>query len=277
MEHYCKDCKNDGDNTCQFTGAVHTTGIECPSFDKKEEVEMFKVGDKVRVVADEERLTTICLEGRKYTGKCGVIDEYNEGKPLLYRVVIEGNDNTRNLAAQDLELVETVESTEAGHTARTFIGHPEGVLEETEPRLAEYVAKAQSTTANSIRTFESGATRDTDQGKLDYVKALSPIVLRRYVQYLDKHRLQSNGSYRSFDNWKQGIPEEAYISGGGRHFIDTWLLTEGYATEDNHGPVEIEDALCAQLFNLMGRLHEMLKDKELKALPSRTSTTPGGF
>ncbi|KKM02617.1 hypothetical protein LCGC14_1782680, partial [marine sediment metagenome] len=34
---------------------------------------------------------------------------------------------------------------------------------------------------DKIRTFSSGATRDTTQGKLDYIKALSPIVLRRYV------------------------------------------------------------------------------------------------
>ena len=111
-----------------------------------------------------------------------------------------------------------------------------------------------------IRKFSSGATRDTDQGKLDYMKALSPIVLRRYVQYLDKHRLQPDGSYRDFDNWKQGIPQEAYISGGGRHFMDTWLLTEGYTTEDNHGPVtDIEDTLCAEIFNKMGRLKEILE------------------
>ena len=116
-----------------------------------------------------------------------------------------------------------------------------------------------------IRTFDSGATRDTTQGKLDYVKALSPIVLRRYVQYLDKHRLQPDGSYRDFDNWKQGIPQDIYHSSGGRHFFDTWLLTEGYTTEDNHGPVDIEDALCAQLFNIQGRLHEILKDKVKKA------------
>jgi hypothetical protein len=112
-----------------------------------------------------------------------------------------------------------------------------------------------------IRTFDTGATRDTTRGKLDYVKALSPIVLRRYVQYLDKHRLQPDGSYRDFDNWKKGIPQETYHSSNGRHFIDAWLLTEGYATEDNHGPVEIEDVLCAQLFNIMGRLHEILKIK----------------
>ena len=112
-----------------------------------------------------------------------------------------------------------------------------------------------------IRTFDTGATRDTTRGKLDYVRALSPIVLKRYVQYLDKHRLQPDGSYRDFDNWKKGIPQETYHSSGGRHFFDTWLLTEGYPTEDNHGPVELEDAICAQLFNLMGRLHEILRAK----------------
>jgi len=112
-----------------------------------------------------------------------------------------------------------------------------------------------------IRTFETGATRDTTQGKLDYVKALSPIVLRRYVQYLDKHRKQSDGSYRDFDNWKKGIPQETYHSSNGRHFFDAWLLTEGYTTEDNHGSVDLEDALCAQLFNIQGRLHEVLKAK----------------
>ena len=124
--------------------------------------------------------------------------------------------------------------------------------------LGHYESKQNS---DVMRKFDSGATRDTTNNKLDYVKALSPIVLRRYVQYLDKHRLQPDGSYRDFDNWKNGIPQEVYHSSGGRHFLDTWLLTEGYATKDNHGPVDLEDALCAQLFNIQGRLHEILKAK----------------
>lgn len=120
--------------------------------------------------------------------------------------------------------------------------------------------KEQSRNSEQIRTFETGATRDVTRGKLDYVKALSPIVLRRYVQYLDKHRLQSDGSYRDFNNWKKGIPQETYRSSNGRHFIDDWLLSEGYATEDNHGPItDIEDVICAKIFNDMGRLHEILK------------------
>jgi hypothetical protein len=41
-EHFCKDCKHsNGDgNTCTYTGAIHTTGIECPAFEPKQENEM---------------------------------------------------------------------------------------------------------------------------------------------------------------------------------------------------------------------------------------------
>jgi len=112
-----------------------------------------------------------------------------------------------------------------------------------------------------IRNFDSGATRDTVEGKLDYVKALCPLVLRRYVQYLDKHRLQSNGSMRDFDNWKKGIPREIYHSSKGRHFFADWLLEEGYKVSDNHGPVDEEEALCGELFNTMGKLREILRAK----------------
>lgn len=139
--------------------------------------------------------------------------------------------------------------------------------EEADEAAALYIAKNTGrileieTSAGKIRTFGTGATRDTVEGKLDYVKALCPLVLRRYVQYLDKHRLQPDGSMRDFDNWKQGIPREVYHSSKGRHFFADWLLEEGYAVSDNHGVVDEEDALCGELFNTMGKLREILKAK----------------
>ena len=47
-----------------------------------------------------------------------------------------------------------------------------------------------------MREFESGATRDTDDGKLSYAKCLSPAVLRRYLEYMDEHRKQADGQMR---------------------------------------------------------------------------------
>lgn len=111
---------------------------------------------------------------------------------------------------------------------------------------------------NKIRKFDSGATRDTEKGKLSYTKALSPIVLQEYVKYLDKHRVQSDGNLRDFDNWKLGIPPEAYLDALGRHWMNVWLLSQGYKASDNHGTVTLVDSLNAMLFNCMGLLHTLL-------------------
>lgn len=115
---------------------------------------------------------------------------------------------------------------------------------------------------DKIRQFDSGATRDTVEGKLSYIKALSPIVLQRYVKYIGKHRTQSDGSQRDWDNWKQGIPQDVYLDGLGRHEMAVWLLCHGFPAFDNHGPVTLEDSLCGIIFNTQGMLHELLIEQQ---------------
>ena len=115
-----------------------------------------------------------------------------------------------------------------------------------------------------IRTFDTGAKRDNIFKKLSYVKGLSPIVLRRYLQYLDKHRKQSDGTLRDFDNWKKGIPPDVYLDSLQRHVMAVWLMCQGFDDEDNHGEVSLEDSLCGVMFNAMGYLHELLRSKNDK-------------
>jgi len=112
-----------------------------------------------------------------------------------------------------------------------------------------------------IRQFSTGATRDTDVGKLNYVKALCPLVLQYYVEYLGKHRVQSDGSLRDWDNWKKGIDKQVYMEGLGRHEHAVWLLNSGYPAFDNHGPVTMKDSLCGVIFNSMGMLREILEEE----------------
>lgn len=107
-----------------------------------------------------------------------------------------------------------------------------------------------------VRLFSSGASRDTDAGKLDYEGFLSPIVIQRFAQYMDKHRLQSNGSLRESDNWQKGIPKNVYMKSMFRHFMDLWLLHRGF-----EGREDFEDTLCAIIFNVQGYLLEVLKEK----------------
>lgn len=105
------------------------------------------------------------------------------------------------------------------------------------------------------RVFDTGATRDSEDGKLDYEGFLSPLVLERFAEYMHKHRVQPDGSLRSSDNWQRGIPKDAYMKSMWRHFMDVW--TEHRLYEDSYD--EIEDALCAVIFNAMGYLYEVIK------------------
>jgi hypothetical protein len=114
-----------------------------------------------------------------------------------------------------------------------------------------------------VRTFETGATRDSVEGKHDYEGFLSPLVLERFGEYMTAHRVQSDGSLRDSDNWQKGMPKAEYLKSAWRHFLDWWKLHRGYTVVDPRTgkPVTIEDALCAIFFNVQGYLHEILRSR----------------
>ena len=107
----------------------------------------------------------------------------------------------------------------------------------------------------SKRTFDTGATRDTETDKLDYEGFLSPLVLKRYAEYLNGHRTMSDGSTRDSDNWQKGIPFDVYMKSTYRHFVDMWMVHRLWRPDIGNF---MEDAMCAILFNVMGYLHERL-------------------
>ena len=107
-----------------------------------------------------------------------------------------------------------------------------------------------------IRTFDTGATRDTEEGKLDYEGFLSPLAIERFAQYMHKHQKQSDGKLRDSDNWQKGIPKKAYMKSLWRHFMDVWKEHRGYRSRDG-----IEEALCGIIFNAMGYLFEVLSNE----------------
>lgn len=111
---------------------------------------------------------------------------------------------------------------------------------------------------DTIRTFPTGATRDADNGKLDYEAFLSPPALKRYAEYMHKHRVQADGTLRDGDNWQKGIPIVQYMKSRYRHFMETWALHRGGRDFDP----QQEDNLCAEIFNAFGMLHEILKAKK---------------
>lgn len=104
-----------------------------------------------------------------------------------------------------------------------------------------------------MRNFDTGATRDSDDGKIHFKGFLSPHALRRFGEYMEVHRVQADGSLRAPDNWKRGIPLDAYEDSLIRH------VHEAHALFDEGKRAEAVDVMCAILFNVQGWLHEMTK------------------
>jgi len=120
----------------------------------------------------------------------------------------------------------------------------------------EGCVRSAPSSSSPVRAFETGATRDTAEGKLDFEGFLSPLVLHAFAVHMQHHQRDSAGQWRESDNWQKGIPMDQYMKSGWRHFFDVWA---------NHRRVlpvrkeRIIRALCAVLFNVMGYLHEYLK------------------
>jgi len=119
--------------------------------------------------------------------------------------------------------------------------------------------------SEDIRTFDTGATRDAESGKLDFEGFLSPFALERYAEYMNAHRVQLDGKLRDSDNWQRGMPFDVFLKSLWRHFFSVWKIHRGgrvYDPRDNH-VVTIDEALCGVLFNAMGYLHEMCKPSDV--------------
>ncbi len=113
-----------------------------------------------------------------------------------------------------------------------------------------------------MREFETGATRDDDDGKYDYEGFLCPLVMRAYGEYMHKHRIQADGKMRDSDNWQKGMSKKVYIKSLWRHFVALWTIWRGYEVKDEKDGhvVTLKEACCAIKFNTDGFLHELLKE-----------------
>jgi hypothetical protein len=115
---------------------------------------------------------------------------------------------------------------------------------------------------SKIRKFKSGATRDTDEGKNDYEGFLSPLVIQKFGNYMNKHRKQSDGSLRDSDNWQKGFGDKHFdvcIKSLFRHFHDLWMEHRGYKSRET-----IDDAICGIMFNVMAYYHKLITNREGK-------------
>ena len=118
-----------------------------------------------------------------------------------------------------------------------------------------------------MRNFDTGATRDTEDGKLDFEGFFSPRVMESFARYMHGHRVQADGGLRDSDNWQKGMPLDVYIKSMWRHFFDAWCLHRGIPRNDpkDGHQITIEEALNALRFNVNGYQHKHLKEADDKS------------
>lgn len=110
----------------------------------------------------------------------------------------------------------------------------------------------------TLRTFESGATRDTSEGKPEPWGFTSALVEKAFGEYMMKHQIQSDGQKRPSNNWTKGIPILEYTNSLSRHIQDLRLIWEGFDTEARTS--DLIETLMAIRFNVDGIAYETLKE-----------------
>ncbi len=108
------------------------------------------------------------------------------------------------------------------------------------------------------RTFNTGATRDTDEGKLDWEGFIAPLWMQRFAEYMHTNRTQVDGDLRDADNWQKGMPRRQYMKSLIRHTWNLWMEWRG----QRRGRLLLE-LLCAIQFNVQGLGYELLIGRDV--------------
>ncbi len=102
-----------------------------------------------------------------------------------------------------------------------------------------------------MRKFTTGAVRDDDTSKEDYIETISWTALKHYGKYMTGKKKKYGAG-----NFKKGIPIESYEQSLVRH------LQKYLANKYENGTEEKdEDHLSAMLFNIFGIIHEQCRPK----------------
>lgn len=97
-----------------------------------------------------------------------------------------------------------------------------------------------------MKHFESGAVRDNQEGKVDFVETISFTAHERYARYMTGKKTKYG-----VGNFKKGIPIESYEQSLLRH-VDKY-----FRNKYENGKDELEeDHVSAMRFNIDGILHE---------------------
>jgi len=120
------------------------------------------------------------------------------------------------------------------------------------PGLGQHHAMVTIKNMSKVRKFKTGAIRDNDENKVNFIETISWTAFNRYAKYMT-----GKATKYGRGNFKKGIPIESYEESLIRH-IDKYLRNKYENGDDEKN----EDHLAAAVFNLFGIMHEEEKIKK---------------
>lgn len=106
---------------------------------------------------------------------------------------------------------------------------------------------------NGKREFSTGAIRDSEQNKEDYIETISWTAFKRYAEYMTEKKSRYGSG-----NFKKGIPIESYERSLMRH------ISKYFINKYENGNLEKDqDHLSAIIFNVFGIMHEESVNKNV--------------
>ena len=115
---------------------------------------------------------------------------------------------------------------------------------------------------NKNREFETGANRNSDEGKLDYSGFNHPLVEWAFAQYMHTHRELEDGTLRDSDNWQKGIPNNELLKSKRRHDQDYDMIARGIKVTENGEELDPVEVLCGIRFNINALILSYVKQIE---------------
>lgn len=107
-----------------------------------------------------------------------------------------------------------------------------------------------------MRKFETGATRNSDEGRYNPARSIGWRAMAAYANWVEKHATLPDGSKRPTDNWKKGFPLDAIEVSLGRHAMEFLAAVE-------RGDYEAADESAMGIwFNCQAYVFEREKAKE---------------
>ena len=192
------------------------------------------------------------------TGKCGCIksNSYDFDNKMIDH--LESKSTNLNNEEDPEDYIDIPIPIKYSDSNNSTVAYTNSALDELKPKISEMCTIIDA----RLRSFDGGAIRDTNIGKLEYYGFLSPLVLKRYSEYMNKHRTLPDGGLRGSDNWKSLFGKDhnkICFDSLLRHLMDVWLIMDGYSDEARE---PLEEALCAMSFNINALLLKILKDKK---------------